>query len=148
MLIVVAVSIITLGHVIGRLEGFFFPVARVTHFEIVGSIEDDALIKGRFDKLRDCKFVRSEWYKNDTLFVDFERIDEVQERPRGDNHAWGVLRLDASPATIKGGIKAVNISRCSLFGVSFPWLTVTVAYNGDPTPLITVPAIKGPRPSG
>jgi hypothetical protein len=147
-LIVIAVSIITIGHVVGRLDGFFFPVSRVTLFEIVGEVENDALVAGRFDKLRDCDFVRSEWYKEGHIYLDFERVDEVRERPRGDNHPWGVLRMDASPATIKTGIRALNLSRCSIFGIPLPWLTVTVAYDGIPAPLENLPAVKGDRPSG
>ena len=148
MLIVIAVSIITLGHVVGRLDGFFFPVARVTHFEIVGEVEGDALVAGRFDKLRDCDFVRSEWYKFGHIYIDFERVDEVKQTARGNNIPWGVLRMDASPATIKTGIRALNLSRCSFLGIPLPWLTVTVAYDGIPAPLENLPAVKGDRPSG
>ena len=110
---------------LGDIEGGLFPVSQVTVFQIVGVAENgDAIVAGRFNKLRDCNFVRSQWYKGSGLEIEFERVDEVQELPAGEGLPWGAIRLRASVETAKTDIYVEGYHKCHPF-----WMTKTVTWR-------------------
>ena len=110
---------------LGVIEGMLHPVNKVTVMEIVGEAEDgDVLIQGRFDKLRDCQFVRSQWHKGEGVEIEFERVDEVQQLPAGRGLTWGVLRLNVSRDTAENDIFVHTYHRCHPF-----WLTRTTTWK-------------------
>lgn len=117
---------------LGEVEGYFFPVSKVTDFNVVGEIDGDAIVSGLYDRYRsgkECHFRRSQWYKKPGAEIKIERLDEVQIHDIGTDIPWGRLRLNVSPETAENEIYVHAYHQCHLLGIPLPWLTRTETWR-------------------
>lgn len=118
-----AVFVLFLNTQAGRLEGYLFPVvtpAALTAITPEG--ETFSRIAGHAERLRDCAFVRLEWYfgtfrNNSLVVVTFE--EGARRRPIGEM-PFGPWLVQLTPDQLTRRSHAVVFHRCHAL-----WLTET-----------------------
>lgn len=120
----------------GIMEGWLFPVnvdVQLTRVEPsmtitgAGTPQEFTIVAGHYTKLRDCDFVRSQWFKGPGLAVEINRLVEVQETPPNNAIPFGPLLVEMSPETLLTSGYIQSIHRCHPL-----WNTITTVWKASP----------------
>ena len=119
---------------VGHVEGKLFPVVSeltVYDFEPLPPPAYRHKFKGHADKLRDCNWVRTEWYLGKRGSLRVPVVFDYGEKPRLNQVGrifWGDMRISLDPFEVLNNSHADVIHDCG-----WPWLTRTPFYDSEET---------------
>ena len=130
--VVIAVAIVlTALWAAPKLDGLFNPV--LVNFRFVAELDPEepgaTLVHGTFNRLRDCTFIRQDWYLGSPgkgVAITSVRLNQPAVLKADQLWHWGPTRLFLRPEQVLANVYAVSVHDC--YG-GWLWETETLAYN-------------------
>lgn len=132
LLAFIAGALVVQSDIPGDIEGGLFPVVGPASLELVREVDGVTLYAAEAEKLRDCEWVRTEWFLGDidgrAAQADMRHLDPPEVRTPGAL-SWDAIEVDLTDRQVRRNSYAYVYHKCH---GDWLWETRSLFFLGSP----------------